>query len=72
VIGVVEQVSGKKVPWKLGPRRPGDPAVLYADPQKAQTALHWKPNFADLESIVATAWRWHDRHPHGYGATTSS
>lgn len=66
VIDAVERITGKKVPWTLGPRRAGDPAVLYAAPQKAQSELHWKPRFMDIESIVRTAWGWHERHPHGY------
>jgi UDP-glucose-4-epimerase GalE len=67
VIDAVEQVTGRRVPWTLGPRRAGDPAVLYAAPHKAQTELHWTPQFADLTSIVGTAWGWHRAHPHGYG-----
>lgn len=68
VIQAVERVTGRTVPWTLGPRRAGDPAVLYAAPRKAQTELHWKPRFTDIESIVRTAWAWHERHPQGYGA----
>ncbi len=67
VINAVEKVTGRKVPWTLGPRRPGDPAVLYAAPHKAQAELHWKPRFAELDTIVGTAWNWHRTHPHGYG-----
>jgi UDP-glucose-4-epimerase GalE len=67
VIDSVQRVTGRPVPWTLAPRRPGDPAVLYAAPQKAQAALHWKPRFADLDVIVGTAWEWHRAHPHGYG-----
>ena len=66
VIETVERVTGRKVPWTLAPRRPGDPAVLYAAPQKAQRELRWTPKFADLESIVGTAWNWHRAHPRGY------
>jgi UDP-glucose-4-epimerase GalE len=66
VIDTVQRVAGRPVPWTLAPRREGDPAVLYAAPQKAQTALHWKPRYADLETIVRTAWEWHRAHPHGY------
>jgi len=54
------------VPWTLAPRRPGDPAVLYASPQKAHAELHWTPRYADLETIVRTAWDWHRTHPQGY------
>ncbi len=67
VIETVSRVTGKPVPWTLGPRRPGDPAVLYAAPQKARAELHWTPRFADIEAIVGTAWAWHRDHPHGYG-----
>jgi UDP-glucose-4-epimerase GalE len=67
VIESVERVTNRRVPWTLGPRRPGDPAVLYAAAHKAQAELHWKPRFPDLDSIVTTAWRWHQHHPHGYG-----
>jgi UDP-glucose-4-epimerase GalE len=66
VIDAVERVSGRKVPWTIAPRRPGDPAVLYADPAKARAELHWTPRFATLEAIVETAWNWHRTHPRGY------
>ncbi len=67
VITAVGRVCGRPVPWTLAPRRPGDPAILYASPQKAQTELRWKPRLSDLETIVSTAWAWHRTHPHGYG-----
>ena len=63
VIDTVERVTGRRVPWTLAPRRAGDPAVLYAAPQKAQAELHWTPRFADLDAIVRTAWDWHRTHP---------
>jgi UDP-glucose-4-epimerase GalE len=66
VIDTVERVTGRKVPWTLAPRRPGDPAVLYASAQKAQAELRWTPRYADLDTIVRTAWDWHRTHPHGY------
>ena len=66
VIATVEQVSGRKVPWTLAPRRPGDPAVLYASPQKARNELGWTPRLPELASIVKTAWDWHQAHPRGY------
>ena len=72
VIETVERVVGHPVKHSLAPRRAGDPAVLYAAPQKAQSQLHWKPRFADLESIVRTAWEWHRTHPHGYRAAAHS
>ena len=67
VIDTVARVTGRRVPWSLAPRRPGDPAILYAAPHKAQAELQWTPRFPDLESIVRTAWEWHRTHPHGFG-----
>jgi UDP-glucose-4-epimerase GalE len=66
IIRTVEHVTGRRVEWHIAPRRPGDPAVLYAAPDKAQRALHWKPQFADLSSIVRTAWQWREARPQGY------
>src|SRR4051794_38785047 len=66
VINAVQRVMGREVPWTLAPRREGDPAVLYAAAQKAQSELRWPPRFADLDTIVRTAWNWHQQPPHGY------
>jgi UDP-glucose-4-epimerase GalE len=66
VIDAVSQVVGRPVPWTLAPRRQGDPAVLYAAPQKAKAELHWVPKFTGIDEIVRTAWDWHSAHPHGY------
>lgn len=67
VIRAVEKATGKKVKVIEGPRRPGDPPALYADSSKAQRELGWKVKFPDIDSIVATAWKWHSAHPGGYG-----
>ncbi|MBM4070727.1 MAG: UDP-glucose 4-epimerase GalE [Planctomycetes bacterium] len=66
VIKAVEAVTGKPVPVKEGPRRPGDPASLVASCDKIQRELGWKPKHADLKSIVETAWNWHREHPKGF------
>jgi UDP-glucose 4-epimerase len=66
VIKAVEKITGLKVPATFAPRRPGDPAALYADATKARRELGWTPKFATIEPIVETAWRWHKSHPHGY------
>jgi len=66
VIAAVEEVAGRPVPWTLAPRRPGDPAILYASPRKAETELGWRPRFPELQAIVRTAWAWHQAHPRGY------
>ena len=66
VIRAVEKITGKKVKVVESPRRAGDPPALYADSTKAQRELGWKVKFPDIESIVATAWKWHSAHPRGY------
>ncbi len=66
VIGAVEQVTGKKVPIKEGPRRPGDPPVLIASSAKIQKELGWRPQYTDITAIVDSAWKWHQKHPRGY------
>ena len=58
VIDAVEMVTGKKVPYVIGPRREGDPPELVADSRRLQHGLGWAPRFADLGSIVDTAWRY--------------
>jgi UDP-glucose 4-epimerase len=67
VVRAVEKIVGKPVKVIESPRRPGDPPALYADSTKAQRDLGWKVKFPDIESIVATAWKWHSKHPNGYG-----
>ncbi|MPZ18056.1 MAG: UDP-glucose 4-epimerase GalE [Luteitalea sp.] len=66
VIATVEQVTGMPVPARIGPRRAGDPAALYAANGSIQRDMGWQPRFADLHAIVSDAWRWHEAHPHGY------
>ncbi len=57
VIATIEDVTGSKVPRRVGPRRPGDPPTLVADPSRAQTVLQWKAK-RSLREIVRTAWAW--------------
>ena len=66
VVRAVEKITGKKVKVVESPRRAGDPPALYADSTKAQRELGWKVKFPEIESIVATAWKWHSTHPNGY------
>jgi UDP-glucose-4-epimerase GalE len=66
VIRTVEAVTGKPVPVKEGPRRPGDPPALVASSDKIQRELGWRPRYAELRPIVETAWNWHRSHPKGY------
>lgn len=60
VITEVEKVTGKKVPHKIVPRRPGDPPALVANPAKAEALLQWKAT-RGLDTIVTTAWNWMER-----------
>lgn len=61
ILAAVEAASGLPVPHRFAPRRAGDPAVLVADPLKANTVLGWKATSSDLATIASTAWAWHRR-----------
>jgi UDP-glucose-4-epimerase GalE len=66
VVDSVARVTGHAVPLTIGPRRAGDPGVLFASSARIKRELGWKPRFEDIDTIVRTAWQWRDRHPHGY------
>ena len=66
VIEEARKVTGMEIKTVIEKRRSGDPAVLIASSQKAQTHLDWKPKFNDLTTILETAWNWHKSHPNGY------
>jgi UDP-glucose-4-epimerase GalE len=59
VIDSTCRVSSSRVPFREGPRRPGDPSVLVADTGHAGEVLGWKPQLSELESIIGSAWNWH-------------
>ncbi len=61
VIEHCRKVASHPIPVKMGPRRVGDPATLVAASDKAKNELGWKPKFAALESIVESAWKWHNK-----------
>lgn len=61
VLSAVEKVTGKKVPFQMGPRRDGDPPMLVADSTRLQRELGWKAEYSDLNRIVETAWAWANR-----------
>ena len=67
VIDVARRVTEHPIPAEICPRRAGDPAQLVASSEKAKQVLGWKPQYADLEVIVESAWKWHKAHPNGYG-----
>jgi UDP-glucose 4-epimerase len=66
VIEAVQRVSGRMVPYRFCPRRPGDAAILVASSERAHRELGWRPRFADLDEIVRTALFWREAHPNGY------
>ena len=61
VITTVERVGRRRVPHRVAARRPGDPASLIAAPGRSRELIGWVPQRSDLQTIVATAWRWHAR-----------
>ena len=66
VIDAAERITGRKIPRKLGPRRPGDPAVLVASKDKLKRVLGWEAAHSSLEEIIQSAWEWKQKHPRGY------
>jgi UDP-glucose 4-epimerase len=66
VIDTAERVTGKEIPTHVGPRRPGDPAILVASSDRIKSDLGWRPQFQDLGVIIESAWRWMQTHPEGY------
>ena len=66
VIDVARAVTGHPIPAETCPRRAGDPAQLIASSKKAVEQLGWKPKYNDLNTIIASAWKWHSAHPRGY------
>lgn len=56
VIDIAREVTGKEIPVKVGPRRPGDPAVLVASSEKIKKEVGWLPQFQELRLIVESAW----------------
>jgi len=58
VVEAARRVTGKAIPATIGPRRPGDPAMLVASSARIRAELGWKPACGDLEDIIASAWRW--------------
>jgi UDP-glucose 4-epimerase len=67
VVEAARRVTGRSIPVRKAPRRPGDPETLVASSSRARQDLGWKPQFPDLESILETAWRFARDHPRGYG-----
>ncbi|WP_057895744.1 UDP-glucose 4-epimerase GalE [Liquorilactobacillus oeni] len=66
ILKAAREVTGKKIPAQIAPRRGGDPDTLIAASDKARKILGWKPQFDDIHKIIETAWKWHETHPNGY------
>src|SRR3954454_2193896 len=67
VIDACRKITGHNVPVVEKPRRPGDPARLIAASEKIQGELGWRPKFQNIDAIIESAWRWHQKFPNGYG-----
>ncbi len=61
-----ERVTGRKIPYEVVERRPGDAPALVAEPNKLKTQLGWKPKYFDIHAVIETAWKWHQSYPNGY------
>jgi len=66
MVGAFERASGKKIPYEIVGRRPGDIAECYADPSLAQDALGWR-TIRGIDEMCADTWRWQSKNPDGYG-----
>ncbi len=66
VVEAIKNITQRDFPVIKKPRRPGDPNILVANPQKIMTTFGWKPQYSDIQTIVSSAWKWHTTHPHGY------
>ncbi|HXW63166.1 MAG TPA: UDP-glucose 4-epimerase GalE [Candidatus Acidoferrales bacterium] len=68
VIECGRKVTGRPIPIRIAPPRPGDPAELIADASKAAKVLGWRPKKSDLATILRSQWEWQQRNPNGYDA----
>ncbi|HYE03645.1 MAG TPA: UDP-glucose 4-epimerase GalE [Phycisphaerales bacterium] len=66
IIEACRRVTGRDFEVRRGPRRPGDPPMLYADPSKIGRELGWSASITDLDQIVESAWTWLAANPTGY------
>lgn len=67
VIDSCRKITAEEIPAQEKPRRPGDPARLIASSEKIQRELGWRPQFENLDAIISSAWKWHQKFPDGYG-----
>ena len=67
VLRSAQSVTGRSMDVRMAPRRPGDPAVLVASPERIYRLLGWKPAYTEIDSMLESAWAWRLAHPGGYG-----
>ncbi|MGZ4986087.1 MAG: UDP-glucose 4-epimerase GalE, partial [Chthoniobacterales bacterium] len=66
VIEACRKITGREIPVVEKPRRPGDPPRLIAASEKIKCELGWQPQFQNLDAIIESAWKWHQKFPRGY------
>lgn len=66
VISAARDVTGHPIPAVVSDRRPGDPPALYADASRIKAVFGWEARHRDIRTIIASAWKWHQAHPHGF------
>lgn len=65
IIRAFEKATGRPIPYRITPRRPGDVAIYYADPTLAKSLLGWQAELG-LEQMCRDAWRWQQNNPQGF------
>jgi UDP-glucose 4-epimerase len=66
VIAASKEITGRQIATVEKARRPGDPPRLIASSEKIKNELGWQPQFESLDAIIESAWKWHQKFPHGY------
>ena len=72
IVETARKVTGHPIPARMVARRAGDPSILVASNEKIKRCLGWQPAYSDVEKIIGDAWRWHQKHPQGYGRVETS
>lgn len=70
VLRAAEKAVGQSIPHEVVEPRPGDPGVLIASADRIRSELGWDPQHSDIDTIVGSAWRWHQQCPNGYADKT--
>ena len=65
IVKAFEEANGVRIPYVIGPRRPGDIAECWSDPQKALREMGWKTQYTILD-MCADSWNWQKHNPNGY------